>query len=408
MRARNVIPSLAAAFFFVSSVRGGAETKYGDGAVSGQAKEFRPVTIFMSGDVMVGRGIDQILPHPGDPLIHEPYAKSARDYVELAERANGPIPQPAAFTYIWGDALSELQRRRPDLRIINLETSITAGNDYMRGKSIHYRMHPENAGVLTAAGIDVCSLANNHTLDWGESGLIDTLETLRKVRVTSAGAGRNEQEAGAPAVMDVDDRARVIVFSYGEESSGIPRRWAASKERPGVNLLKDLSEGTVRSIGGKIREVKRSRDIVIFSVHWGGNWGYSVPSEQLEFAHKLIDEAGVDVIHGHSSHHVMGIEVYRNKLILYGCGDFLSDYEGIGGYEEFRAELTLMYFASVHPATGELLALRMVPMRVKNFRAARASRAESLWLKDLVKREGGKFGTGAEMEEDSSLILMWN
>jgi len=62
-----------------------------------------------------GRGIDQILPHPGDPLIHEPYMRSAKGYVEIAEKANGPIQQPVSFSYIWGDALEELERAAPNL-----------------------------------------------------------------------------------------------------------------------------------------------------------------------------------------------------------------------------------------------------------------------------------------------------
>jgi poly-gamma-glutamate synthesis protein (capsule biosynthesis protein) len=64
--------------------------------------------------------------------------------------------------------------------------------------------------------------------------------------------------------------------------------------------------------------VKQEGHIVVVSIHWGGNWGYRAPQEEIDFAHHLIDEARVDIIHGHSSHHVKGIEVYRNKLILYG------------------------------------------------------------------------------------------
>ena len=112
------------------------------------------ITMFLCGDVMTGRGIDQVLPHPSNPVIHEPYMKSARGYVELAIRANGPIPQPVSFAYIWGDALAELERIGPDLRIVNLETSITNSNDYWEGKGINYRMHPENIPCLTAAKID--------------------------------------------------------------------------------------------------------------------------------------------------------------------------------------------------------------------------------------------------------------
>jgi poly-gamma-glutamate capsule biosynthesis protein CapA/YwtB (metallophosphatase superfamily) len=366
------------------------------------------ITIFMTGDVMTGRGIDQVLPHPGDPLIHESYMKSARGYVELAEQANGPIQKPVDFSYIWGDALEELERVRPDVRIINLETSVTTSNEYWEGKGIYYRMHPENVSSLAAAKIDVCSLANNHVLDWGYAGLTQTLETLKKVHINSAGAGQNLDEAEMPAVMEVEGKGRVLVFSYGLGSSGIPASWAASEDRPGVNLLENLSDQTIRHIKEKVEAVKQPGDIVVASIHWGDNWGYDIPPAQTAFAHKLIDEAGVDVIHGHSSHHVKGIEVYKEKPILYGSGDFLNDYEGIGGYESFRDDLALMYFVSLDPSTGKLVHLQMTPMQIKHFRANRASRADALWLRDILNREGKKLGTRVDMSQDHTLTLRWD
>ncbi len=372
------------------------------------SSSFKPITMFMCGDVMLGRGIDQVLTHPSDPVLYEPYMQSARGYVELAEKVNGPIPYPVNYSYIWGDALEELERVAPDLRLINLETSITKSNDYWKNKDVHYRMHPENIDCITATKIDYCSLANNHLLDWGYSGLKETLETLQKVNVKSAGAGQNLQEAVTPAVMEVEGKGRVIVFSYGLGTSGISPGWAALKERPGVNLLKDLSNKTMQRIKEEVKEVKQQGDIVVVSIHWGDNWGYKIPSEQREFAHKLIDGMGVDVIHGHSSHHVKGIEVYKDKLIIYGCGDFLNDYEGIGGYEDYRADMALMYFVSVEPSTGKLIRLQMTPTQIKNFKVNRASRADSLWLRDTLNREGKKFGTRVKLNEDYILTLQWN
>ncbi len=180
------------------------------------------IKIFMCGDVMTGRGIDQALPHPSDPLIHESYLKSASGYIEIAEAANGPIHKPVSFDYIWGDALAELQRAAPQVKLINLETSITVSNAYWKAKGIHYRMHPHNIASLTAAGIDVCALANNHVLDWGYAGLTETLAVLKKVNIKTAGAGADARQAGAPAVINVGERHRVIVFSFGLASSGIP------------------------------------------------------------------------------------------------------------------------------------------------------------------------------------------
>jgi poly-gamma-glutamate capsule biosynthesis protein CapA/YwtB (metallophosphatase superfamily) len=366
------------------------------------------ITMFLAGDVMIGRGIDQVLPHPSDPVIHEPSIKDARAYVELAEQANGPIPKPVDFSYIWGNALEEFERAQPDLRIINLETSVTTSNDYWEGKGINYRIHPDNIPALTAAKIDYCSLANNHVLDWGYAGLTETLGTLKQVGIQSAGAGQNLEEAKAPAVMQVEGKGRVIVFSYGLETSGIPFSWAASEDQPGVNLLEDLSDQTVRLIQETVETLKQPGDIVVASIHWGSNWGYDIPAEHTEFAHKLIEEAGIDVIHGHSSHHVKGIEVYQGKLILYGSGDFLNDYEGIPGYESFRNDLALMYFASVDPSTGQLVQLQMTPVQIKRFRANRASREDALWLKDVLTREGKSLGTQVEINQDNTLAVRWD
>jgi poly-gamma-glutamate synthesis protein (capsule biosynthesis protein) len=147
--------------------------------------------------------------------------------------------------------------------------------------------------------------------------------------------------------------------------------------------------------------------MVIVSLHWGGNWGYSVPSEQRRFAQQLIDKAGVDIVHGHSSHHPKGIEVFRGKLILYGCGDFLNDYEGIRGYEAFRDDLTLMYFVTVEPRTGLLQRLTMIPMQLKRLRLNRAPTDEAYWLRAILHREGRRFGTRVVLQEDSTLTLQW-
>jgi poly-gamma-glutamate synthesis protein (capsule biosynthesis protein) len=366
------------------------------------------ITIFMCGDVMTGRGIDQVLPHPSDPTIYESYMKSARGYVKLAETVNGPIDYPVSFSYVWGDALKELDRVVPDVRIINLETSVTKSDDYWKGKGINYRMHPENISILTAAKIDVCSLANNHVLDWGYSGLLETLETLRNVNIKIAGAGRNLIETQVPAVTAVPGKGRVMVFAFGLGTSGIPSGWGAEDKKPGVNLLKALSAKSLRDIQEKVLRVKRKGDIVVASLHWGSNWGYAIPREQTVFAHRLIDEAGVDIIHGHSSHHVRAIEVYKDRLILYGCGDFLNDYEGISGYEEFRADLSLMYFATVEPSTGKLLGLQMTPTQIRRFKVIRASNVDTLWLKDTLNRERAAFGTQVNVSQDNRLTLQWD
>lgn len=366
-----------------------------------------PVTLFLGGDVMTGRGIDQVLPHPSRPALFEPYVRSATQYVELAESANGPIARPVDFSYVWGDALRELDRVAPGARIVNLETSVTTSDDHWRDKEIHYRMHPQNVSCLAAAMIDCCVLANNHVLDWGTAGLQETLQTLRGAGIETAGAGRDREDAAAPALLAVGAGRRVVVFAFGAESSGIPRRWRATDTRSGVHLLPDLSANTVRNLAERVHAVRRDGDVVVASIHWGSNWGYEVSRQQRAFAHGLIDAAGVDVVYGHSSHHPKGIEVYRGRPILYGCGDLLNDYEGIAGYEAFRDDLVLLYFPTIDPAGGGLVRFELSPMRIGRFRLSRASKDEAAWLGRTLTREGEAFGTRVEAGRDDTLTLRW-
>ena len=143
------------------------------------------------------------------------------------------------------------------------------------------------------------------------------------------------------------------------------------------------------------------------AIHWGANWGYAVRPAQREFAHRLIDSANIDVVLGHSSHHPMGIEVYRDHLILYGCGDFLNDYEGIGGYESFRSDLTVAYFPSLDTATGRLTRLALAPMQIRHFRLNHASAADARWLEQTLTHQGKRYGTRVAPESDM-LVVRWN
>jgi poly-gamma-glutamate capsule biosynthesis protein CapA/YwtB (metallophosphatase superfamily) len=363
--------------------------------------------LFLCGDVMTGRGIDQVLPHPLNSRLYEPYLSDARVYVELAEIANGPIPRSVDFDYIWGEALLELRRAEVDLSIINLETAITTAETHWPGKEIHYRMHPRNIDCLSAAGINGCTLGNNHVLDWGYEGLSETLRTLDAAGVKRAGAGNDAEDAAAPAVLNLSGKFRVLLFSFGSTTSGIPPPWRATSVCPGVNLLDDLSEVTASQIAKGMRQFQQPGDLLVASIHWGGNWGYDIPLEQIAFAHRLIEE-GVSIVHGHSSHHVKAIEVFKGRLVLYGCGDFLTDYEGISGYEDFRGDLALMYLVELDSRSGQLASVQLVPMRMRRFRLEHVSAADARSLCNLLCHLGRRFGTKARLKEDNSLTLEWS
>lgn len=367
-----------------------------------------PVTLFLCGDVMTARGIDQALLYPGDPRLYEPCVENASEYVRLAEQANGRLPRPVDFSYIWGDTLEVFQREKPRAKIINLETAVTRSDTHWQSKDVHYKMSPDNIPSLTAAGVDCCAVANNHILDWGIPGLIETLDVLDKVKIKHAGAGLNLKEARAPAIMKTGEGTRVIVFSLGSTSSGIPAEWSARENLPGLHLIESYPDDLVRFLAKEISAIRQTGDIVIVSTHWGSNWGYKIPRSENRLAHRLVEEAGADIVHGHSSHHVKAIEVYRERLILYGCGDFFNDYEGISGHEQFRGDLGLMYFADINSSTGKLIALRLIPTQIRRFRLNRASATDSQWLADLLNREGKRFNTAVQQSDENIFKLRWH
>jgi poly-gamma-glutamate synthesis protein (capsule biosynthesis protein) len=221
--------------------------------------------LFLCGDVMLGRGVDQLLPHPSKRHLYEAYADSATVYVHLAEAVSGPMPHRVLPSYVWGDALHLLAAAQPAARIVNLETAITTAETYWP-KGINYRMHPDNVDCLQAAQIDCCVLANNHVLDWGAQGLADTLVTLHRAGIATAGAGREAAQAAAPAELPLGNGGRILVFSFATPGSGVPPEWAARVSAPGVNYLPDLTPGTAARAVESAQSHRRPGDFLIASI----------------------------------------------------------------------------------------------------------------------------------------------
>ncbi|WP_454753961.1 CapA family protein [Cupriavidus necator] len=351
------------------------------------------ISLFLCGDVMPGRGVDQLFTTASVPTLGDGSFGSALDYVKLAERKTGPIARPVNHAYIWGDALDELARRRPAVRIVNLGAAITTSEDAWPGRRVHHRMHPANTACLSTAGIDCAVLANNHVLDWGYAGLRDTHAALEAAGIGTAGAGLDARAAARPAILPLPNARRLLLFAFTMENAGTPHQWRATASRAGVNLLLDLSTASVHRIARQIAQFKRTGDLVVASMHWGADWGYDLEPRQQAFARQLLDEAGVDVIHGHGSHHAKGIEIHAGKVILYGCGDFVNDYEGVGGQEAFGAHLALMYFLTLDTDRGRLIDLQLVPLRRRHFQLRHAHEVDCCWLSEALRREYLRFGT---------------
>jgi poly-gamma-glutamate synthesis protein (capsule biosynthesis protein) len=266
-------------------------------------------------------------------------------------------------------------------------------------------VHPANLPALSVAGIDVCVLANNHVLDFERAGLIETLETLNRANLKAIGAGRDREEAQRPARVEIPSARTVLVYGVASANSGVPPEWAAGDDRSGVAWLSVLSESSARALAERIAREKRTGAIVIVSIHWGSNWGYRIPADHVAFAHRLID-SGADIVHGHSSHHPRPVEVYRDRLVLYGCGDLIDDYEGISGHQEYRGDLKVLYFVSVDSA-GALTDLRMVPMKPRRLSLTRAGREDARWLAAKLTEVSAPFRVRFEPDLDASIRLRW-
>ncbi|MBU3665980.1 MAG: CapA family protein [Chthoniobacterales bacterium] len=369
-------------------------------------KTMRMITLLLAGDVMTGRGIDQVMHRHCTPELHETWARDAREYVALAERANGRIPAPIAPGYIWGEALGDIDRIGADCTIINLETAITADGTPWPGKGIHYRMHPDNTACLTAAGVDVCVLANNHVLDWGARGLGDTLDALHRAGIATAGAGRNAAGAAAPAVLDLGEGSRLLVFSFATDDCGVPPSWVAAAS-PGVDMLAP-DDGALERTIGRVLAARRKEDIVVVSIHWGENWVEEIPPSHRRIARRFIDSGAADVIHGHSSHHPLPAEVHRGKLVLYGCGDLINDYEGITTARTTRSDAVCLYAVTLETGTGRLEDLEIIPLRLRKFRLEHADDSDRRELLRMMGNNNLSSGTTVETDPHGHWHLRWN
>jgi poly-gamma-glutamate capsule biosynthesis protein CapA/YwtB (metallophosphatase superfamily) len=313
------------------------------------------ISLGMVGDVMLGRGVDEALRgmRPDEP---------------------------------WGDAVSVLDAA--DLRVINLECAITTHeNPWSRTpKTFHFRADPSRAvGVLRAARIDACSLANNHTLDFEEEGLLDTLEHLDGTGIHHAGAGHNLEEAARPAILDAPNGEKVALLAFTDNEP----TFAAGVDRPGTNYLPTSLEPEVLDrVEAAIAGAREAgAGTILFSNHWGPNM-VERPSDLFRrFARSVVDR-GADVYYGHSAHVFQGVEVYRGKPILYDTGDFIDDY---AVDERLRNDRSFVFLVSVEG--GEFRRLELFPVVLSYARTGLAAGGESEEILRRMERLSAEMGT---------------
>jgi poly-gamma-glutamate capsule biosynthesis protein CapA/YwtB (metallophosphatase superfamily) len=321
----------------------------------------RMVTLALTGDVMLGRGVNEAL------------------------RAARPA-EP------WGDVLPLLLSA--DLRLINLECAITVQRrPWSRTpKVFHFRADPPAVEVLEAARVDACSLANNHTLDFEEKGLLDTLEHLEAAGIRYAGAGRNLEEAARPVLLE--GGLAVVAFTDNEPP------FAAGPGRPGTNYLPVSTEPEVLR---RVEEaIGAARDAgartVVFSNHWGPNMVRRPPEAFRLFARAVVDR-GADVYYGHSAHVFQGVEVYSGRPILYDTGDFIDDY---AVDPDLRNDRSFLFRLSTED--GELRRLELFPVVLPYARVELAAGEEREMILGIMQDLSAEMGTTFERREDRLVL----
>jgi poly-gamma-glutamate capsule biosynthesis protein CapA/YwtB (metallophosphatase superfamily) len=315
------------------------------------------ITLALTGDVMLGRRVAEVL----------------NDHMRPEEP--------------WGDVRPLLDAA--DLRIINLECAITDNEQpwTRTAKVFHFRAKPSAIETLRTARIDACSLANNHTLDFEEQGLLDTLEHLDAAGIRHAGAGRNQEEAADPAILTVPAnhtrRAALLAFTDNEPS------FAAGTDRPGTNYLPvSLKPDVLRRVERAVAAARgMGVDTVIFSNHWGPNMVQRPKKIFRRFAHAVIDR-GVDIYYGHSAHVFQGVEIYRGKPIIYDTGDFIDDY---AVNPELRNDWSFLFQVSV--VEGRFERLDLTPVKLSYARVDLATGGERETILNRMEGLSAEMGT---------------
>ena len=224
----------------------------------------------------------------------------------------GELLQKKGYNYSYS-ALDGLFKQ-DDLTVVNLETPITTGGVGAANKQFVFKGAPEALDALKTAGVDAVNLANNHTLDQGEEGLLDTLDHLSKRGIPYVGAGNNSTEAYSAQYFE---RQGIKIALLGFTRVMPHSDWMAGAGKPGVASVYDSAEA-LRAIAA----AKRKADLVVVVVHWGKERMEQYDKTQQALGRSFID-AGADLVMGGHPHVLQGIEPYKGKWIAYSTGNFI-------------------------------------------------------------------------------------
>lgn len=302
-------------------------------------------------------------------------------------RGVGDVIRSHPPEWLWGDTLEVL--KDSDLRVANLECCISHRGEAWSStpKVFHFRAPPQAARVLRAASIDVVSLANNHSLDYGYEALLDTLEALDAAEIAAGGAGTDVEEAAQPTICET--RAGEPLLALLAWTDNEPP-FAAQPDRPGTNFL-EVGDDTLIE---RIPAGRERAPIVCVSAHWGPNMSERPPKAHRNYARRAV-EAGCTIWHGHSAHIPQGVEFIPGPdgwgAVLYDTGDVIDDYVVD---PNLRNDRSLVFTVDVEQGLG-VRRIEARPLKISYGRVDLAHGDDYDWMARRFIRLCGELGTDA-------------
>lgn len=292
----------------------------------------------------------------------------------------------------WGDVLPIL--RQADVRFANLECVLAGDGTPVPGKVFHFRSDVKNVECLKSAAIDVVALANNHVLDFGVDALREMLTALDQHGILRAGAGTDLDAARRPAVRRVGPHAVGFVAFTDNQPD-----WEATGRAPGIHYVPVDDPGDRRAMEllDLVRRTKARVQLLIVSAHWGANWGSEVPPGHQSLGRALI-EAGADVVFGHSAHIFRGVEIYRNRPVVYSAGDFVDDY---AVDPDERNDQSFIFLLRTRGSLPHML--RLHPTEITRLHTGLARRSARK-IADRMQRLSARLGTPSRWIEDDNVL----
>jgi poly-gamma-glutamate synthesis protein (capsule biosynthesis protein) len=241
-----------------------------------------------------------------------------------------PVLKKKGYSHSFQDAHVSVLIKKGDVAVANLEYPVTLEGEAFKNKQYVYRGEPESMRAIKMAGFDMLSIANNHIMDYGEKGLLSTIDNCRKNSLICCGAGADLEQSRKPGVL----KKNGITYALLSYSMTYPNQYWATSKTAGVTY------GEKSAVEEDIRQIREKADVVMVSFHWGAELMESPREYQIRMAHFAID-SGADMVLGHHPHIPQGIEIYNGKPIFYSLGNFAFGSNSKNTVISFAAEIIM-------------------------------------------------------------------